>query len=51
MLVANKIDLNNIRAFDPVDAHKLAKDLGFIGYYEVSADANINVSKPIEDLI
>jgi GTPase SAR1 family protein len=38
VLVANKIDLPNPRAFNPVEAHKLAKDLGFIGYYEVSAN-------------
>jgi len=51
VLVANKMDLNQQRAFEPVEAHKLAKDLGFIGYYEVSAIENINVNKPIEDLL
>jgi hypothetical protein len=38
ILIANKIDMSNVRAFEPVEAHKLAKDLGFIGYYEVSAN-------------
>jgi Ras-related protein Rab-8A len=51
VLVANKIDLPKLRAFNPVEAHKLAKDYGFIGYYEVSANENINVDKAIEDLI
>ena len=37
VLVANKVDCTYLRAFEPVEAHKLAKDLGFIGYYEVSA--------------
>lgn len=45
------MDLNHKRAFEPVEAHKLAKDLGFLGYYEVSAKENINVGKPIEDLL
>lgn len=51
VLVANKMDLSQQRTFEPVEAHKLAKDLGFIGYYEVSAIENINVNKPIEDLL
>jgi GTPase SAR1 family protein len=51
VLIANKMDLNQKREFEPVEAHKLAKDLGFLGYYEVSAKENINVGKPIEDLL
>ena len=51
VLIANKMDLEQQRAFSPMEAHKIARDLGFVGYYEISAKENINVNKPIEDLI
>lgn len=51
VLVGNKMDLNNQRVVEPVEGYKLASSLGFNAYYEVSAIENINVSKPIEDLI
>lgn len=51
VLVGNKMDINSQRVVQPVEGHKLAKSLGFGAYYEVSATENINVNKPIEDLI
>jgi predicted GTPase len=50
-MVGNKIDLNNKRVVQPVEGHRLAQQLGFSAYYEVSALHNINVNKPIEDII
>lgn len=51
ILVGNKLDLNNQRAVDPLEGHKLAKLYGFKAYYEMSALHNINVNKPIEDML
>jgi len=34
-----------------MEAHKIARELGFVGYYEVSAQEGINVNKPVEDLV
>jgi GTPase SAR1 family protein len=48
ILVANKVDNEGSqRAFGPLEGHKVASNLGFIGYYEVSALENINIDKPI----
>jgi Ras family len=45
------MDLNASRVVEPVEGYKLAQSLGFNAYYEVSAIENININKPIEDLI
>lgn len=44
ILVGNKIDLNNIRVIDKIDAEYMALDLDSI-YIETSAKDNINIDK------
>jgi len=44
ILVGNKIDLNDIRVIDKIDAEYLARDLDCV-YIETSAKDNINVDK------
>ena len=51
ILVANKIDLGSKRTFETMDGFTLARSLGFTDYYEISVNYDINIEKPINDLL